>query len=72
MNESDGNPDTLIAAVIDDTPGIGTMPISFLIQSLINPYPGSLIVGVPASEISANCLPLRNKSTIFFISFSLL
>ena len=51
VNESDGNPETLIAAVIADTPGIGTIIMSCLIQSLMRPYPGSLIVGVPASEI---------------------
>ena len=53
MKASEGNPDALIAAVKAEAPGIGTTSIPSLIHSLIKLYPGSLIVGVPASEISA-------------------
>ena len=54
------------AAIEAEGPGIGVKLILFFILSLINIFPGSEIVGVPASEIS---------ETIFFdfnISITLL
>ena len=47
----------LIAAVIDDAPGIGVTLILFTKHSLTNNLPGSDSKGVPASEIRDKILP---------------
>ncbi len=44
------------AAVVADGPGIGLTFISFFMHSLINIFPGSEIVGVPASAINETIL----------------
>ena len=73
-NESEGNPETLRAVVTAEAPGIGTISIFSSIHALINLYPGSLIVGVPASEINAILLPSFNRLIILgvfsFFQFS--
>ena len=72
VKASDGNPDALTAVVKADAPGIGTISIPSLIHFLIKLYPGSLIVGVPASEINATSLLSFKISKTRAISLSLL
>ena len=52
-----GNPDTLIAAVKDDGPGMGITFIESFRAFFTSKYPGSEIRGVPASVISAISFP---------------
>ena len=72
VKASEGSPDALIAAVKADAPGIGITSIPSLIHCLIKLYPGSLIVGVPASEINATSLLSLRIPNKRAISYSLL
>ena len=51
--------------VIDGQQRLTTTAIFFLCAKFINLYPGSLIQGVPASDIKAILSPLINRSTNF-------
>ena len=58
----------LIAEVIEETPGIGTICIEYFKHSLINILPGSDNKGVPASDIKDKILPSL-KYLIIFVKF---
>ena len=59
------NLNTLIADVIEETPGIGIILIFSFIHSFNKILPGSDISGVPASEIKDKILPCFIYSIIF-------
>ena len=63
------NPLIDIEAETEDGPGTGNTEILFLIHSSIKIFPGSDIVGVPASEINDKTLYEFNKYIIFFKFF---
>ena len=60
------------AAATAEAPGIGIILMSFLTHSLIKIFPGSEILGVPASEIKETFLfDFNNYITFFKFFFSL-
>ena len=68
-NSSVGKPDCIKAGMIEVAPGKQNILILFSFALLTNKYPGSLIPGVPASEIRAillffSFISLTNDSTI--------
>ena len=52
-----GKPETLKAEVKDEGPGMGITFIDNFRASLTSKYPGSEILGVPASEINPTLIP---------------
>ena len=57
------------AVVTADAPGIGTIFILLFIHSFTKIFPGSDIVGVPASEIIETILLFLSSAKIFRILF---
>ena len=58
------NPDIDIDVITDEGPGIGIMEIFSSIHFFISIFPGSEIVGVPASEIKDTICPFFKISII--------
>ena len=61
LKSSEENPLELIAAITDETPGIGETIIFFLCASEITISPGSDIDGVPASDTKAISFPSKRS-----------